>query len=108
MSALALAWQSIQAQLEHEKRRLHEEMREYPTPIPACDQQFNYLLEQRAGIAHELARLHQVCAESLRAANGYRLLDEFLHSTPYLDGETKRRITAALDRPGAGGTTVSI
>ena len=44
-------------QLEAEQRRINEEIKLYPHPIPACDAQFNYLLEERTRIAQELARL---------------------------------------------------
>jgi hypothetical protein len=43
--------------LEAEKRRLYEEIRNYPTPIAGCDQQFNYLLEQQARVTAELNRI---------------------------------------------------
>ena len=43
--------------LEEEKRRLDAEIREYPTPIPRCDAQFNHLFERRAEIVRELERL---------------------------------------------------
>ena len=43
--------------LEAEKRRLDAEIRQYPTPIPRCDAQFNHLFERRARIVEELARL---------------------------------------------------
>jgi hypothetical protein len=43
--------------LEAERRRLYEEIRNYPTPIAACDQQFNYLLEQQAQVTAELNRV---------------------------------------------------
>lgn len=43
--------------LEAEKRRLYEEIRNYPTPIAGCDQQFNHLLEQQARVVAELNRL---------------------------------------------------
>ncbi len=43
--------------LEEEKRRLDDEIRAYPTPIPRCDAQFNHLFERRAEIARELERL---------------------------------------------------
>jgi hypothetical protein len=43
--------------LEAEKRRLYEEIRNYPTPIAGCDQQFNYLLEQQARTVAELNRI---------------------------------------------------
>ena len=47
----------VRSQLEAEKRRLDEEIRNYPTPIPRCDAQFNHLFEQREKIVRELERL---------------------------------------------------
>jgi hypothetical protein len=44
-------------QLDAERRRLYEEIRNYPTPIAGCDQQFNYLLEQHAQVIAELNRI---------------------------------------------------
>ena len=43
--------------LQSEKQRLYDEIRNYPTPIAGCDQQFNYLLEQQAQVVAELARV---------------------------------------------------
>ena len=48
--------------LEAEKRRLYEEIRNYPTPIAGCDQQFNYLLEQQARVAAALNRVRAAIA----------------------------------------------
>lgn len=39
-----------------EKARIAAEIRGYPAPIPACDAQFNYLLERRAEIDRALAQ----------------------------------------------------
>ena len=47
----------VRSQLEAEKRRLDEEIRNYPTPIPRCDAQFNHLFEERERIQRELAEL---------------------------------------------------
>jgi hypothetical protein len=33
------------------------EIRNYPTPIAGCDEQFNHLLEQRDKVLHHLRRL---------------------------------------------------
>ena len=52
-------------QLEFEKRRFYEEIRNYPTPITACDQQFNYLLEQQARVTAELSRVRSPCGGSI-------------------------------------------
>jgi hypothetical protein len=44
-------------ELENEKRRINEEIRNYPTPIAGCDAQFNFLVEEQARIVKELDRL---------------------------------------------------
>ena len=44
----------VRARLEAEKRRLDDEIRSYPTPIPRCDAQFNHLYERRQQIIREL------------------------------------------------------
>lgn len=51
-------------QLDAERRRLYEEIRNYPTPIAGCDQQFNYLLEQHAQVIAELNRMRAAASES--------------------------------------------
>jgi hypothetical protein len=44
----------IRDRLESERERLYREIANYPRPIPACDQQFNHLLEERERICREL------------------------------------------------------
>jgi chromosome segregation ATPase len=51
------------SQLEQEKRRLDTEIRDYPTPIPRCDAQFNALFERRDAIIRELEALREKLAE---------------------------------------------
>ncbi len=46
--------------LERERDRIFEQIRSYPPPIPACDDQFNYLLAERDRIARELVRTRQI------------------------------------------------
>jgi GrpB-like predicted nucleotidyltransferase (UPF0157 family) len=43
--------------LEGQRRRLDDEIRHYPTPIPRCDAQFNHLYEQRARIVAAIEAL---------------------------------------------------
>jgi hypothetical protein len=43
--------------LEAQRLRVQREITAYPAPIPACDAYFNHLLEQRAMICDELARV---------------------------------------------------
>jgi hypothetical protein len=54
--------QTIRAHLERRRLALADEIRAYPSPIAGCDQQFNWLLEQRNEIAANLRRLEEVCA----------------------------------------------
>jgi hypothetical protein len=47
----------VRQRLEAERLRVQREITAYPGPIPACDAYFNHLLEQRARVCDELARL---------------------------------------------------
>jgi len=47
----------LRARLEAQRRRLDDEIRHYPTPIPRCDAQFNHLFEQRARIVAAIEAL---------------------------------------------------
>jgi len=45
------------AELEEKRRRLDDEIRSYPTPIPRCDAQFNQLFEERDRVVRQLDEL---------------------------------------------------
>jgi hypothetical protein len=47
----------LRDRLEKAKKAILEEIRNYPRPIAGCDQQFNYLLEERDRISGELSRV---------------------------------------------------
>ena len=79
------AWNQIRAVLEAKRHRNYEEIRNYPRPIPACDQQFNYLLEERAWIAAEIEQMETSCEESLRLGS-MELVKQFIASSRCLDG----------------------
>ena len=85
-------WHAIKACLERERERVHAEIRAYPTPIPRCDQQFNYLIEQRDRLSQELARLDRAAGSQ----DGVELWVEFIDSTDCLDDDTKLRLRSAL------------
>jgi hypothetical protein len=53
-------WAQAREVLEARRAKLNEEIAAYPPPIPACDAQFNHLLEQRSGIGRELKRLEEM------------------------------------------------
>lgn len=85
----------IRAHLENERLRVNEEIRNYPRPIPACDAQFNYLLEERVRIAEELERFDGLSQETLPAETRIRRADEFMASSNYIDGATARVIRSS-------------
>ncbi len=50
-------WDALRARLEHMQEAVAAEIRAYPPPIPACDAQYNHLLERREALSEALARL---------------------------------------------------
>src|SRR5829696_6857354 len=72
------AWSQIRAQLQAEKARIYEEIGTYPPPIAACDQQFNFLLEERTRVSQELDRLNEAAAASLTIEDSIKRMEEFI------------------------------
>jgi len=54
---LVACGRNVRDRLARAKRSLDDEIRTYPTPIPRCDAQFNYLYEQRGQITELLQRM---------------------------------------------------
>ena len=50
-------WDALRGRLAHLQDAVAAEIRAYPVPIPACDAQYNHLLERRAALSEALARL---------------------------------------------------
>ena len=48
-----------QEKLEYQKQALDKEISQYPSPIAACDEQFNHLLKERERILAELKELQK-------------------------------------------------
>ena len=60
------------------------QIRNYPPPIPACDAQFNHLLERRDAITEELARFDRWAATLPPGAEPAAGLLEFSAASPFL------------------------
>ncbi len=71
-------WDALRARLVQLQEAVAAEVRAYPAPIPACDAQYNHLLERRAALAEARARL-----DAAREA-GAATAEDFLASTPLL------------------------
>jgi len=93
---LETVWRRMQSHLESEQHRIYEEIKNYPKPIPACDVQFNFLLEERSSIAAESERCRQTIQDSLRSKEPVQLITEYVRSCQYLDNETKHQILSEL------------
>ena len=65
ISSVALAAE-LRAFLGRMRVALDEEIRTYPTPIPRCDAQFNFVYEQRARVSQWLNQLDAALANEGR------------------------------------------
>ena len=82
-------WQRVRSQLERARESVCREIRDYPTPIPRCDAQFNFLIEQRDSLVRALQRVE----ESVRTADraeAARLIQALIEESSSL-GEPLRR-----------------
>lgn len=88
--------EAIRQHLENERHRVNEEIRNYPPPIPACDAQFNYLLEEQVMIAQELDRLKALAREALTGEEHLQLISEFIASSNYINFELEQAIRSQM------------
>ena len=86
------AWKRIRSLLKNKWDRVQEQIRQYPTPIPACDADFNAFLQERERLSDELGRLDRAMARA--AADGAAGVEEFLRMSRYLSDTEKQQITA--------------
>jgi hypothetical protein len=70
-------WDVLQVRLTRLREAVAAEIRAYPAPIPACDAQYNHLLERRTALAAALASLGA-------AREGDTTPEQFRAETPLL------------------------
>jgi hypothetical protein len=71
-------WDALRARLAQLQEAVAAEIRAYPAPIPACDAQYNHLLERRAALNEARARLDAA------REGGVATAEDFLAKTPLL------------------------
>ncbi len=71
-------WDALRARLAHLQEAVAAELHAYPAPIPACDAQYNHLLERRTALAEARARLDAAREDTAATAEDFRA------STPLL------------------------
>ncbi len=74
-------WDALRARLERMREAVAAEIRTYPAPIPACDAQFDHLLERREALSGALARLDAA------RKDGAGTPESFVAGLPGLDGD---------------------
>ena len=78
----------IEASLIHlatAKGRVSEAIRNYPPPIPACDQQFNHLLEERHRLGAALRRLDAIKEQIFPARERLEAIQALIRESPDLE-----------------------
>ena len=93
-AAAPAPWQRMREHLESLRSRINDQIAAYPAPIPACDAQFNHLLEERGRIAEELGRLEACLKEAPAGQGGHEAAAAFMRSCAYIDEEAVRIIGA--------------
>ncbi len=83
--------------LERHKDRICEEIRNYPKPIPACDLQFNALLEDRASVGRSLRRLADLSGQGLTVEGQIEIVESLLASSQSMSADMVREIRSSLD-----------
>ncbi len=91
------AWTMIHQNLQSKIHRVHDEIRNYPVPIPACDAQFNFLLEEREALSSELARVRGLMKKDTDTEDARSSIDAFLNFSTYLGDSAKKEIRALVD-----------
>ncbi len=86
----------IRHHLEDLRRSLAAEIRNYPTPIPRCDAQFNHLYEQQARLARDLDGIAAPAGKNHTRGETIELIRQFVASEPYTDDAAEREFRARM------------
>jgi hypothetical protein len=91
-------WNGIRLHLEDLRRALAAEIRNYPTPIPRCDAQFNHLYEQQARVARDLDRIGALAEKNPGGEDYVELIGRFVASAPYTDDGAEREFRSRMKK----------
>lgn len=90
-------YRDVRAALQGRREHIAEQIRTYPAPIPACDLQFNTLLEERDRLAEELEQLDVLCGQGAAEGASLSAVEAFVRASAFIDEEAARRLRAGLD-----------
>ncbi len=96
LAALRAACQDVLDHLQRLRRMLDDEIRVYPTPIPRCDAQFNFLSQQRTRLAQDLLRANSAVDAAVAPMALVAFLTHFVDSDAYADGPEEQGLRALV------------
>lgn len=82
--------------LEVVARDLDAQIREYPTPIPRCDAQFNHVYDLRGSAVRELAQLREALANQGPDQALHLIAQDMLRHGPYMPDDAERLLRDEL------------
>jgi hypothetical protein len=92
-------WTELEDHLERARSAILAEIRNYPPPIAACDQQFNYLLEQRDRTNDALSRLASIrCGISAPTEADVKALADFITASDGIAHERRAQLVQLLNQ----------
>lgn len=75
--SVSVKGEGLRRELLRARERVLAEIRATPPAIPACDAQFNHLLERRAALGRDLGRLDDILAANVSSEEKARRLADF-------------------------------
>jgi hypothetical protein len=91
-------WTELEDHLENARTSILAEIRNYPPPIAACDQQFNYLLEQRDRIVGALSQLTCIRRDSSATETDVKTFIDFINASDCIAHELKAHLVQLLSQ----------
>lgn len=86
----------VEASLWRERERIYAEIHAYPPPIPACDAQFNYLIEKRATVTQELSKVRAISTLPANPEQEAAALRQIVRASEILSNAVKTHLLEVL------------
>ena len=97
-SAEFRALAAFKNQLEEAKILVNKEISSYPSPIPACDVQFNFLLKERSKITLALKKVDNLLTKCQAEIVEIETIAELIKTSNQIDDDMAERLKAAFSR----------
>lgn len=83
---------ALSEELQRERERIYGEIHNYPPPIPACDAQFNHLIQQRSAVTQELRSVQNLSVSALDSTASRAALRQVIADSEILNTSVKERL----------------